>query len=174
MGTYSLNVPVPPAVRRLASRLEPALTPFRSIRDRPTLVVKRFDGDRSRGVIESLLREELAGVTPFRVRVTGVDAFTDPPTGTAPVVYLTVESRGLRRLHDRLVERVGAVADVEGPGYTPHVTLARGLDDGPDSVDRTATVLRRLEREFEPAVWTADELGVWSREYREIVTRLPL
>lgn len=175
MGTYSLNVPVPAAVRRLSARFEPALTAFQSIRDDPTLVVKRFDGGRSRGEIESLLREEIARVSPFEVRITGVEAFRTPPTGSSPVVYLAVESRGVRRVHEQLVERVGPVRGVEGPNYTPHVTLARGLDTAiGDDVDRVETALGRLRARFEPVTWTVDQLGVWSREYREIVTRLPL
>ena len=169
-------MPVPPVVRRLANRLEPALTPFRSIRDRPTLVVKRFDGRRSRGEIEGVAREVLAGVAPFDARVTAVDAFTDPPTGAAPVVYLAIESPGLRRLHERLVDRVGAVSGIEGAAYAPHVTLARGVPDtAADDVDRTETALRRLRhRGIEQVSWTIDTLGVWNREYAEIVTRFPL
>ena len=201
MGTYSLNVPVPASLRRRLDRLQPALTPFVTVRDRPTLVVKRFDGDRSRGRIESICRDALAGVGPIHVETAGVGVFQEPPTGSAPVVYLSVRSRGLRRVHDRLVERLGAVSAVEGDDYTPHVTVARGLDSaGPggigaeldgigaeldgigaepggfdDSVARETTAIRRVrERNGEPIGWTAEALGVWSREYGEIVTRLPL
>ena len=91
---YSVNVPVPWAVQRLAASLEPDLTEFASIRDRHTLVVKRLDGrdldDLHR--IRERLRPALRGVAPFEVRVTGVDAFENPPLGDAPVVYLAVEA----------------------------------------------------------------------------------
>lgn len=176
VGTYSLNVPVPTALRRVAARLEPALAAFDSVRDRPTLIIKRFTGDRSRGRIEAIVRETLAGAQPFELHTTGIGTFENPPSGSAPVVYLGVEGRGLRRVHARLVDRLGGVPGLEGDEYSPHVTLARGLSGSrADSVDREATAITRLrDRDIEPVTWQVDELGVWSREYREIVTRVPL
>ncbi len=172
MGTYSLNVPVPTALRRIAARLEPALAAFDYVRDRPTLIIKRFTGDRSRGRIEAIVRETLAGAQPFELHTTGIGAFHDPPSGSSPVVYIGVDGPGLRRVHARIVDRLDPVPGLEGDEYTPHVTLARGLDRG---VDRDASALAQLtDREFEPVSWQVEELGIWSREYREIVTRVPL
>ena len=182
---YSVNVPVPTTVRRLAASLEPALSAFSSVRDRHTLVVKRLDGrdldDLHR--IRERLRPALSGVAPFDLRVAGVDAFENPPLGDGPVVHLAVEAveggdltadaDPLADVHGRLVEEFGAVDGLEGAEYVPHVTLARGWDGRGDP---TAAVDRLRERvcEFEPPRWTVEELGVWTREYREIAARLPL
>jgi len=190
---YSVNVPVPWAVQRLAASLEPDLTEFASIRDRHTLVVKRLDGrdldDLHR--IRERLRPALRGVAPFEVRVTGVDAFENPPLGDAPVVYLAVEavpagvggsddgggadgvggSDPLRAVHDRLVREFGAVSGLEDAEYVPHVTLARGWEG---TGDPDAAVARLRERDLDDVRWTVDELGVWTREYKEIAARVPL
>ena len=157
---YSCNVPVPSEVSRLARGLAADLldaTP----RDRHTLVAKRLgDGDPqhlARGV-----REAIAGVPPFAARVTGVDVFRDPPTGSAPVAYLAVESPGLQRLHAALCERFDPVGDIEGDQYKPHVTIARGGD-----ADRLAGRTVDLE-------WTVDSVFVWSAGYGEAVERISL
>ncbi|MFC7135699.1 2'-5' RNA ligase family protein [Halobaculum litoreum] len=183
-AVYSVNVPVPWEVRRLAASLEPAVTGFASVRDRYTLVVKRLDGrdldDLHR--IRERLRPALAGVAPFGVRVTGIDAFERPPLGEGPVVYLAVEAvdddaggvRGrdpLRAVHDRLVREFGGVDGLEGADYVPHVTLARGWAGHGDPGDAVA---RLRERGVEGVRWTVDELGVWTREYEEIAARVPL
>lgn len=211
---YSVNVPVPWPVRRLAASLEPHLAAFASIRDRHTLVVKRLDGRDLNDLhrIRERLRPALRGVAPFDVRVTGVDAFEDPPLGDGPVVYLAVEAvdpgnRGgdegptsragdggsadragdasddaagsgdapatdpLRTLHDRLVREFGAVEGLEEADYVPHVTLARGYE-GPG--DPAAAVARLRERDLDDVRWTVDELGIWTREYKEIAARVPL
>jgi len=182
---YSVNVPVPATVRRLAAALEPALSAFSSVRDRHTLVVKRLDGrdldDLHR--IRERLRPALSGVAPFDLRVAGVDAFENPPLGDGPVVHLAVEAveggmppagaDPLADVHGRLVGEFGAVDGLEGAEYVPHVTLARGWDGRGDptaAVDR----LRERVRESELPRWTVEELGVWTREYREIAARLPL
>lgn len=175
---YSVNVPVPWAVRRLAASLEPALTGFSSVRDRHTLVVKRLDGrdhdDLHR--IRERLRPVVRGVPPFDLRVTGVDAFEHPPLGDGPVVYLAVESVDderdpLRALHRRLVREFGAVEGLEEDDYVPHVTLARGCDGSGDPVE---AVERLRQRDVEAVRWTVDEVGVWTREYKEIAARVPL
>ncbi|ESP87748.1 2'-5' RNA ligase family protein [Candidatus Halobonum tyrrellensis] len=166
---YSLNVPVPGAVRRLAADLAPDLAAFESVRDRHTLVVKRFDGEASLARLRERARPLVAGVAPFEARVTGVDAFETPVYGDGPVVYLAVESDGLREVHERFVAEFGAVEPLEGDDYTPHVTLARGRA-GPDA---GAALSRLRDREVDLS-WTVDELGIWSREYREIAARLPL
>jgi 2'-5' RNA ligase len=158
---YSLNVPVPGAVERLAADLHPHLVPFDRIRERHTLVCKRFEaaeGDYDR--LRERLRVALSPTPAFEARVTGVEAFETPTHGPGPVVYLAVESPGLLDLHRRLVEAFGAVDDdLEGPSYVPHVTLARG--DGGDAVAR----LRDLD--LDPVTWTVSELQVFSRARRE-------
>lgn len=169
---YSLNVLVPPAVKRLAADLAPELTSFRTVRDRRTLVVKRFDDVESLPHLRERLRPVLSGVRPFEMRVTGIDTFENPPMGDGPVVYLAVEGEGLRRVHERLVREFDAVAGLEGDDYSPHVTLARG-SAGERAVTEDA-VGRLRERDVEPVSWTVDELGIWTREYREFAARFRL
>jgi 2'-5' RNA ligase len=158
---YSLNVPVPGSVERLAADLAPELVAFDRIRDRQTLVCKRFEATEDEyDHLRERLRVALSPTPAFEARVAGIDAFETPTHGPGPVVYLTVESPGLRALHDRLVEAFGAVHDeLEGANYVPHVTLARG--GGADAVDR----LRR--RDVDPITWTVSELQLFSRARRE-------
>ncbi|WP_117593734.1 2'-5' RNA ligase family protein [Haloprofundus halophilus] len=163
--SYSLNVPVPGSVQRLADELYPRLTAFETIRDRHTLVVKRFE-NQSYDRLRETLRLPLANEPTFEARVTGIDAFERPTRGDGPVVYLVVDSPGLLALHDRLVDRFDAIAGLEGDDYVPHVTLARG--GSPSAVD----ALRNAE--FDPVTWTVSELDVWSAEYREVVGTVPL
>jgi len=171
---FSLNVPLPGRVGRLAADLHPELSRFERIRDRHTLVAKRFDTDldpdadslpRLRERLRPLLREAAPG--PLDLRITGLDCFADPPRGTGPVLYLAVESPGLASLHRRLCDSFGVVAGIEGDDYVPHVTLARGgrIEDARDVVER---------REIDPVSWTADELRVWDSRYREAAARIPL
>ncbi|WP_435184015.1 2'-5' RNA ligase family protein [Halobellus sp. EA9] len=171
---FSLNVPVPGRVARLAGDLHPELTRFERIRDRHTLVVKRFDTaldpdadslSRLRERLRPLLRDAASG--PVDLRISGLDCFADPPRGTGPVVYLAVESPGLHALHRRLCEAFGTVEEIEGDDYVPHVTLARG-----GSVEDARDLVRR--REIEPIAWTADELRIWDSRHREDAARLPL
>lgn len=162
---YSLNVPVPGSVRAVAADLAPRLLGFDRVRDRHSLVVKRFESARLdvlRKELDRALRDEPA----FEARVTGVDYFADPPVGSAPVVYLAVESPGLRALHERLVDEFGAVEGLEGPVYAPHVTLARG--GSVEDAEQIASV------GVDPVAWTVRELHLWSREYRETVSRYSL
>ena len=146
----SLNAPVPGRIGRVAADLAPALAEFETVRDRHSLVVKRFDEpeDRDHAVAEARLA--LRGIEPFDVRIVGVDAFENPPMGTGPVCYLAVESPGLMAVHRRLVETFGAVDDLEGEAYVPHVTLARG--GPPDLLDGL------VGRSIEPVSWTVREL----------------
>ena len=171
--SVSLNVPVPNAVARLAADLEPTLTPFDRIRDRHTLVVKRFGDDATGGPdgerfdrLRERLRPLLADAPAFEARVTGIDYFERPPSGPGPVVYLGIGSPGLHALHRRLVEEFGAVEGMEGEAYVPHVTLARG--------GSVADAERLADREVDPVTWTVSELVLHSRAYREPVARLPL
>jgi 2'-5' RNA ligase len=165
---YSLNVPVPGAVERLAGELHPKLTAFDRIRDRHAVVCKRFEtGEDEYHRLRERLRPTLSPTPAFEAAVTGIDAFSTPPRGSAPVVYLAVESPGLRDLHRRLVDRFGSVhAELEGPEYVPHVTLARG---GPAEA---AECLR--ETRIDPITWTVSELELWSHARRSTVWTVPL
>ncbi|MFB6256421.1 MAG: 2'-5' RNA ligase family protein [Haloplanus sp.] len=168
---YSLNVPVPPAVERLGADLHPQLLPFDRIRDRHTLLCKRFEADENEyDHLRERLRVALSPAPAFEARVTGIDAFETPTSGSGPVVYLTVESPGLHDLHRRLVEAFGVVDDdLEGAGYVPHVTLARGGDAGDSAaLDRLRTL------DIEPITWTVSELHLWSRARREVLWRVSL
>jgi 2'-5' RNA ligase len=161
---YSLNVPVPPTVERLAADLHPRLTPFDRVRDRHTLVCKRFEADESGyDRLRERLRVALSPTPAFEAKVTGIDAFETPTHGPGPVVYLAVESPALHDLHRRLVDAFGAVDDdLEGAGYVPHVTLARG-----GGAEASAAVDRLRERAVDPVTWTVSELDLWSRARRE-------
>ncbi|WP_313692576.1 2'-5' RNA ligase family protein [Halorarum halobium] len=169
---FSLNVPVPPAARRIAADVAPELTAFRTVRKRPTIVVKRFGDDRSLNRLREQLRPTLADVRPFAARITGVETFDNPPNGDSPVVYLAVEGEGLRDVHERVVREFGAVEGLEGDEYDPHVTLARGVAEDRDSAEAAVERLRARGLESEP--WTVSELGIWTKEYREFSARFPL
>lgn len=151
---YSLNAPVPGAVSALAWDLRSSLTGFDRIRDELTLVVKRMEA-RSAGEFaadERAFREALGGQGPIEAAIVGIDVFEDPPAGPSPVVYLDVESPGLVDLHDRLVDRFGALGDIEGADYDPHITLARGASDPVDTLRETAEPYH---------AWTIDRLVFW-------------
>ena len=165
---FSLNAPVPGEVRRLGGELRPWLTPFDSIRDRFTLVAKRLDdtAEGGRDRVEGRARRALADAPAFEARVTGIDFFAEPTAGTAPVVYFEVESPGLFRVHERLVDVFGALDGVEGPEYTPHITLARG--------GAMETAERLAEREIDPVTWTVSELRFFDVRYREWVGKVSL
>ncbi|MFC4359744.1 2'-5' RNA ligase family protein [Halobium salinum] len=190
--SYSLNVPVPGELKRLAGELHPQLVAFDRVRDRHTLVCKRLtDGDGAdgrggrggrigrsgqgagggrAGATSARLRERLRRVlteTPaFEARVDRIDFFETPTRGSGPVVYLAVESPGLVSLHRRLCETFPPVDGIEGESYVPHVTLARGgsLADA-ERLESTAV---------DPVEWTVSELRLWSGDYREAVARFRL
>jgi hypothetical protein len=157
----SLNVPVPGRVRRLAADRRPELAVFDSVREDPSLVCKRFERPPGRRALAATL----GGTPAFEAAVTGVDFFAEPTSGPGPVLYLTVESPGLRDLHDGLVERFGAVPGLEAEEYTPHVTLARGgtVDDA-----------ERLAGPIEPVTWTVSRLLAWDAQYRAPEREIPL
>ena len=169
---FSLNVPVPGTVKRLASELHPELARFDRIRERHSLLAKRFDTGldddadslpRLRERLRPLLRRH-GGLD---LRVTRLDYFEAPPRGPGPVVYLAVESPDLRALHRRLCDAFGTVAGLEGDEYVPHVTLARG-----GAVADAAGLAER--RSVDPVAWTAGELRIHDSRYREDAARLPL
>jgi len=156
---YSLNAPVPASVARLASGLAADLLDA-TVRERHTLVVKRLDDDP--GDLAETVREVVAGTDPFPARVAGVETFRDPPSGTAPVAYLRVESPGLEALHRRLCGRFDLLAGIEGDAYVPHVTVARGGDAD------------RLEGRDVDAAWTVDRLLVRAGDDDESVESIAL
>jgi len=153
---YSLNVPVPADVARLAGDVARELPEARArTRNEHTLVAKRL-GDGIRETFDRLAartREALAGQPAFEARVTGVEYFSDAVSGTSPVVYLAVESPGLVALHHELAETFEPVEAVEGEAYVPHVTVARG--GSPAAADRIA------QREIDAIDWTVSELRFW-------------
>ena len=171
---FSLNVPVPGAVARLAADCYPQLVAFDTIREQFTLVVKRFDEstldagspDYQLSTLRKQLPEVVAGTPAFEAQVDQFDYFAEPARGAGPVVYLAVDSPGLGDLHWRLVDAYGAVDGLEGDDYVPHVTLARG--------GSVADADRLVDRSIEPISWTVSELLLWDSRYREAVTRYSL
>lgn len=170
---FSLNVPVPGSVARLAADLHPRLVGFDSRRQEYTLVVKRFDESMFRAdqpdiqlaTLQEQLPGELAGTPAFEAAVRAVDCFAEPARGEGPVVYLAVESPGLRRLHRKLVDAYGAVEGLEGDDYVPHVTLARG---------GSVADAERVAGAVEGVSWTVSQLRIWDSRYRESVSRYSL
>lgn len=162
---YSLNVPVPGRVKRLAADLRPRLAAFDRVRERHTLVVKRFEsGDYDR--VRERVRPVLAGTPAFEARVARINRFERPVRGPGPVVYLAVESPGLVALHGRLVGEFGAIPALEGDEYTPHVTLAR--DGGGDAASDLAAL------DTDPIEWTVSELAFWDGTHNEVAGRISL
>lgn len=157
---YSVNVPVPGEVRSLAASLAremPGASPRR--RGTRTLVCKRLEGDETLHRREARAREVLVGTRPFEAKVTGIDFFPDPPTGAGPVVYLTVDSPALVALHERLCETFDPIPGLCGPGYVPHVTIARG--------GSRAQAEAMADRDLDPVSWEITELEFWDAE-REV------
>ena len=163
---FSLNVPVPGTVGRLASGLHPLLVGCDAVRDRHTLVIKRFEATDELARLRARLRPVLAGTPAFEARVTEINAFDQPPRGSGPVVYLVVESPEIRRLHQTLTEAFGAIDGLEGDDYVPHITLARG--------GSAAAVERLCERDIDPVSWTVSHLVIWDSRYREPAARFRL
>ena len=109
----------------------------------------------------------LRGQPTFEIQVTEIDIFEDPPVGSAPVVHLTVDSPGLVALHERLAEVFDPVdTQIEGEGYTPHVTIARG-----GSLETARQVARR---DIEPIRWTVSELIFWDAQHSQSVSSVSL
>lgn len=163
---YSLNVPLPSSVTRLASRLARDLPRARPRpRGEHTLVVKRL-GDGEGGRLATTVDEHLARIAPFELEVDEVDSFEAAATGRSPVIYLRVGSSELGRLHERLCDHFEPVDGIEGEDYTPHVTIARG--------GNLAAARGLTDRDIEPIRWTADELVVWDSERNLAVRRFSL
>ena len=163
---YSVNVPVPGRVRELADALYPELVGFETVREDHSCLLKRLGDADHVTQLQHRTHRALEGAPAVEARITGVDYFADPPLGSAPVVYLAVESPGLEQLHDRLTETFGVVEGLEGNDYVPHVTLARGGDE--------ATAKRLADREIEPVGWTVNGLEFWDGTYKLPVSRVSL
>jgi len=166
---YSLNVPVPTKVARLAGELARELPAARTrSRGTHTLGIKRLDHNRDRSYarLETRVRELLAGQPPFEIRINGIDQFEDPPVGTAPVVYLVVESEELRALHERLADEFDRIDQLDGEEYDPHVTIARG--GSPEQAQKL------IDRSIEPIRWRVTELLFWDAERHQAVSHLSL
>ena len=163
---FSLNVPVPGDISAQAWDLRSQLLSFDQLRDEHTLVVKRFSFDSGIELDSEIprIRETLQGVDPFTVKTTGIGSFRHPPAGPAPVLYFAVESPAIFRIHDRFVDAYGAVPVLEGEGYTPHITLARGGG----SVD----IIEQLDPA--PHTWTVEHLLVWDAKRALPAARIPL
>lgn len=164
---YSLTVPLPGRVHELAHELRPALQPFERVREEHSLLLKRLgDENTDAATLGRQVHRALEGAPAFEVRITGIETFSDPPLGPAPVLYLAVESPGLEQLHDRLCDTFEPVEGLEGPAYVPHVTLARG---GP------AEATERLQdRDIEAITWTVSELAFAEGTYRQPISRISL
>lgn len=162
---FSLNVPVPGRVKRLAADIHPRLAAFERVRERHSLVCKRFEStDYDR--LSERTRRALDGAPPVAARVTGIESFDDPVRGPGPVVYLAVSSPGLVAIHERLVDEFGVIADLEGDAYVPHVTLARG-----GNADRIEELRALVD---EPIEWTVSELHFYDARHDERAGTLPL
>jgi hypothetical protein len=167
---FSVNIPVPRAVDRLAAELSPELSAFDSRRDRFSLVGKRIgtaafeagttpNKDRAVAELRERLRPLLAPVDPFQIRAPTIAQFDDPARGPGPVVYLKIESPGLLQLHRRLCSIFDPVDDFEAGDYVPHVTLARG--------GSSQAALRLCEKDIDHIDWTVTEVELFDPEYRE-------
>ena len=163
---YSVNVPVPGRVRTLANELYPELVGFESVRDDHSCLLKRLGDADHVAQLQHRTHRALEGAPAVEARITGIDYFEDPPLGSAPVVYLAVESPGLEAIHRDLLEAFDAVEGLEGGDYVPHVTLARGGD--------AATARRLADRDVEPITWTVSELEFYDGSYRLPVSRVSL
>ncbi|WP_254861771.1 2'-5' RNA ligase family protein [Halovivax gelatinilyticus] len=163
---YSVNVPVPGRVSQLADRLYPALHGFDRVRETRSLLLKRLgDGDDVHA-LQRRTHRALDGTPAVEAAITGVDYFADPPVGSAPVVYLAVESPGLEAIHADLCSAFDPVDGLEGADYVPHVTLARGGNE--------AAARRLADREIDPIRFTVTELEFFDGRHRLPVSRISL
>jgi 2'-5' RNA ligase len=168
---FSLNAPVPPAVERLAADLVPDLSGLER-RDDHSLLLKRLGDDHA--AAEKRARRVLRGAPAVEARISEIGVFWEPTAGSAPVVYLAVDSPGLHDLHDRLCEAVPPVPNLEGEGYVPHVTLARGDDGSLGSPDPRDVAARLDGRSVGPVTWRVEELVFSDARRGERAGRVPL
>jgi len=163
---YSVNVPVPGRVRQLANRLHPELIGFETIREDHSCLLKRLGDADHVAQLQHRAHRALEGAPAVEAEITGIDYFAEPPLGTAPVVYLAVDSPGLEAIHADLTDAFETIEGLEGPDYVPHVTLARGGDL--EAAERLA------DREIEPVRWTVSELEFWDGTYKLPVSSVSL
>ncbi|AFO55524.1 MULTISPECIES: 2'-5' RNA ligase family protein [Natrinema] len=163
---YSVNVPVPGRVRQLANRLHPDLIGFETVREDHSCLLKRLGEADHVAQLQHRAHRALEGTPAVEATITGIDYFEDPPLGSAPVVYLAVDSPGLEDVHAALTEAFDPVDGLEGGDYVPHVTLARGGD--------LATARRLADREIDPIRWTVGELEFWDGTNKLPVSRVSL
>ncbi|WP_226042558.1 2'-5' RNA ligase family protein [Natrinema sp. DC36] len=163
---YSVNVPVPGRVRQLANRLHPDLVGFETIREDHSCLLKRLGEADHVAQLQHRAHRTLEGAPAVEAEITAIDYFADPPLGSAPVVYLAVESPGLETIHADLTEAFETVDGLEGRDYVPHVTLARGGD--------LETAQRLADREIDPIRWTVSGLEFWDGTYKLPVSRISL
>ncbi|ELY50734.1 2'-5' RNA ligase family protein [Natronorubrum bangense] len=163
---YSVNVPVPGRVRTLANELYPDLVGFEHVREEHSCLLKRLGEADHVAQLQHRAHRALEGAPAVEAQITEIDYFEDPPLGSAPVVYLAVESPGLESIHDDLTEAFEVVEELEGDDYVPHVTLARGGD--------LETAKRLADREIEPIKWTVNGLEFWDGTYKLPVSRVSL
>ncbi|NGM68748.1 2'-5' RNA ligase family protein [Natronolimnobius sp. AArcel1] len=163
---YSVTVPVPGRARRLANELHPELIGFETIREEHSCLLKRLGDVDHVSQLQHRTNRALEGATAVDAEITGIDYFEDPPLGSAPVVYLAVDSPGLEALHAELTETFDPIAGLEGDDYVPHITLARGGD--------LETAKRFAERDLEPLSWTVDALEFWNGTEKLPVSRVAL
>ncbi|QSX00921.1 2'-5' RNA ligase family protein [Haloterrigena alkaliphila] len=163
---YSVNVPVPGRVRTVANELYPDLVGFDRVREDHSCLLKRLGEADHVAQLQHRAHRALEGTPAVEAEITGIDYFEAPPLGSAPVVYLAVESPGLERIHVDLTDAFETVAGLEGSDYVPHVTLARGGD--------VATAKRLADREIEPIRWTVSELEFWDGTDKLSVSRVSL
>lgn len=163
---YSVNVPVPGRVRTLANELYPDLVGFEHVREDHSCLLKRLGEADHVAQLQHRAHRALEGTPAVEAQITGIECFSDPPLGSAPVVYFAVESPGLESIHADLTETFDPVDDLEGDDYVPHVTLARGGD--------IETAKRLAEREIEPVRWTVSELEFWDGTEKLSVSRVIL
>ncbi len=163
---YSVSVPVPGRVRALATDLYPSLTPFETVVDDHSCLLKRLGDADHVSHLQQRVHRTLEGAPAVEARISGIDYFEAPPLGPAPVVYLAVESPGLEAIHDTLCSAFDPIEGLEGPDYVPHVTLARG-----GSLE-TARQLSR--RRLDSVTWTVSELVFFDGRYRQPVSRISL
>jgi len=163
---FSLNVPVPGRVKQLASELYPELVVFETVRENHSCLLKRLGDADQVAHLQHRTHRALEGAPAVEAAITGIDYFEEPPLGSAPVVYLSVDSPGLERLHDDLATVFPPIEGLEGEDYVPHVTLARGGD--------LATAERLADREIDPIRFIVSELTFVDGTYRLPVSRISL
>lgn len=165
---YSLNIRVPGQIAKRASDIARELPEaYARPRGQHTLGVKRLvDDEASYSRLEAKTRELLTGQPAFECRITSLEYFADAPTGSSPVVYFAVESPELVRLHRKLATVFEPLDQIEGEGYSPHVTIARG-----GSFERAEEV---TARDCEPVTWTVDELIFWDSKHGQSVSSVSL